>query len=334
MSGKHLISFVVPVFNEEENIMPLYDAVMRQMQVLQDRFDYEIIFTDNHSTDTTFQLLQTLAARDKNVRVIRFSKNFGYQKSIYTGYLSANGDIAVQLDCDLQDPIGMVPVFINYWEQGYNVVYGVRRTRKEAWWINFIRKGFYWAIDVLSEEHLPRDAGDFRLVDRKILNLLHEIQDDQPYLRGTISTLGFNQIGVPYDRDERVRGESKFSFKHLIRLAFDGILNHSSAPLRFATYTGISVSFITFITLFVYLVGKLMGADWPAGFATTTILILISLSLNAFFLGIIGEYLGRIYQQVKRGPMTIVEAQLNNERYKDRKITHIFNANSVKASGE
>ncbi|MEF3313256.1 glycosyltransferase family 2 protein [Paenibacillus sp. GYB004] len=310
MPAKKIISFVVPVFNEEENVLPLYNAVVGQMKTLPE-YDYEIIFTDNHSTDKTFNIIEKLAMENNKIKAIRFSKNFGYQKSIYTGYYHASGDCAIQLDCDLQDPIFMINTFVEYWENGYEVVYGVRRSRKEAWWINSLRKIFYWLINKLSEEYLPRDAGDFRLVDRKILIALKEMNDEQPYLRGSISALGFKQVGVPYDRNERLRGESKFSFKQLLQLSIDGILNHSVVPLRLASYTGIIISAFTFLGFFVYLVGKLLGAQWPAGFATTTILILLSLSLNGLFLGIIGEYLGRIYRQVKRGPFTIIEKQVN-----------------------
>ncbi|MEC0227955.1 glycosyltransferase family 2 protein [Paenibacillus alba] len=309
--NKVLISFIVPVFNEEENIERLYSELLKLTNRLEAHYDYEVIFTDNHSTDQTEAMLTQLARTDKKVKVIRFSKNFGYQKSILTGYLNASGDLAVQIDCDLQDPLELVPVFLQHWKEGYQVVYGIRRSRKESWSINIIRKAFYYLIDKLSDETIPRDAGDFRLVDRKILNQLRKIKDEQPYLRGSIAAMGFNQIGVSYDRDERLKGESKFSFGQLVGLAFDGILNHSLVPLRFASYVGLFVSIMTFMSLIGYLIGKVLGADWPAGFATMTILILLSLSLNALFLGIIGEYLGRIYQQVKQKPLTIIEKQFN-----------------------
>ncbi|MCD1259518.1 glycosyltransferase family 2 protein [Paenibacillus athensensis] len=309
-----LISFVVPVFNEEENIETLYVELKKLTDSLQPEYDYEVIFTDNHSVDRTPELLERLAQSDKKVKVIRFSKNFGYQKSILTGYLHARGDVAIQIDCDLQDPLDMIPAFLEKWKQGYQVVYGIRKSRKENWLINQIRKLFYYIIDKLSEETIPRDAGDFRLVDRQILDQLWQLHDEQPYLRGAIASMGFNQIGLPYDRNERLKGSSKFSFSQLMKLAFDGILNHSLVPLRFATYVGLSVSVITFLGLVCYLIGKILGADWPAGFATLTILILLSLSLNALFLGIIGEYLGRIYQQVKRKPLTIIEKQFNVEK--------------------
>ncbi|MBQ4899949.1 glycosyltransferase family 2 protein [Paenibacillus sp. Marseille-P2973] len=313
MIQKKLISFVVPVFNEEENIIPMYHALIELMESLSSKYDYEIVITDNHSTDRTFEILKEIALVDNRVKVLRFSRNFGYQRSIYTGYINSNGDMAIQIDCDLQDPIDLVPEFLKEWESGYKVVYGVRVSRKEGWWINSVRKIFYRMIDSLSEDHLPRDAGDFRLIDRQIIEQLKQMNDAAPYLRGSIASMGFNQKGIPYNRHERTRGESKFSYKDLFRLAFDGILNHSTAPLRLASYTGLTISVITFVGLFVYLIGKLLfGANWPAGFATTTILILLSLSLNALFLGIIGEYLGRIYHQVKKKPITIIESELNN----------------------
>ena len=308
-----LISIVVPVFNEEDNIVPLYDRVLKVMFSLADRYDYEFIFTDNHSTDMTFERLEQLARRDERVRVYRFSRNFGFQRSIYTGYVNANGDAAIQLDCDLQDPPELITDFVRHWAEGYQVVYGVRRSRKESRMINRVRKVFYWLIDVLSEDSLPHDAGDFRLVDRRILDELKKFDDYQPYLRGTIAAMGFKQIGVPYDRAERFSGTSKFSLGALFKLATDGILNHSIIPLRISTFTGLTISMVTFLGIIGYLIGKLLlGKEWPAGFATTTALILLSLSLNALFLGIIGEYIGRIYQQVKKRPLTIVERTVNS----------------------
>ncbi len=308
---KKCLSIVVPAFNEEDNVLSLYHAVTEVMASLSDQYDYELIFTDNHSTDTTFAKLEQIAESDKRVSVFRFSRNFGYQRSIITGYLKARGDAAIQLDCDMQDPPDMIPEFLRLWNQGYHVVYGVRRFRKERRWITFLRKFFYRLINTLSDDYLPLDAGDFRLVDRCILNELKNMDDSQPYLRGAIATMGFRQIGVPYDREKRVLGESKFSLGDLLGLAVDGILNHSIIPLRIATYTGLVVSVLTFFAMVVYLVGKFfLGQQWPAGFATTTVLLLLSISLNALFLGIIGEYLGRIYKQVKKRPLTIIEKQI------------------------
>lgn len=311
-TSRKLISLVVPVYNEEENVQPLYEAVCRIWEGISDRYDYEFIFTDNHSTDATFSLLSAIAKQDGRVRVIRFSRNFGYQRSILTGFMHARGDAAIQLDCDMQDPPALIPEFVRLWEEGSQVVYGVRRSRKEAWWINGIRKLFYRFINALSEDKLPLDAGDFRLIDRQVLDELRKYEDHQPYLRGTIAAMGFTQQGYRYDRAERKRGHTKFKWSELISLAVDGILNHSVIPLRLATYTGLAVSLLTFLGIIVYVSGKLIfRQNWPAGFATTTILILLSLSLNALFLGIIGEYLGRIYLQVKKRPLTIIERTVN-----------------------
>ena len=312
-SHRKRISLVVPVFNEEENVEAFYDEARRVMDSLAATYDYEFVFTDNHSTDRTFELLGKLAARDSRVRVLRFSRNYGYQRSILTGYQNAQGDAAIQLDCDLQDPPELIPEFLRRWESGCEVVYGVRRSRQEGWHINVLRRLFYRLIDVLSEDHLPHDSGDFRLVGRRVLDELRRLHDCHPYLRGFIATLGFTQVGLPYDRRARTRGESKFSLAALMHLAVDGILSHSIVPLRVATLGGICISLLTLLACVAYLAAKLVFRfDWPAGFATTTILILASTSMNAIFLGIIGEYLGRIYQQLKRPSHVVVEHELNS----------------------
>lgn len=310
--AKRLISICVPVFNEEGNIEPLYRELLPVMGGLSAKYDFELLFTDNHSTDRTFEILESLARQDHRIRAIRFSRNFGFQRSIFTAYMNCRGEAAIQIDCDLQDPPSLIADFIEKWEQGYHVVYGVRTSRKESRWMNTTRRIFYRLIDALSEDPLPHDAGDFRLVDRRILNELRAFEDYQPYLRGTIAAIGFQQIGLSYDRAERLTGESKFSFGELFGLALDGILNHSVVPLRIATLLGSVVSVTTLLGIVGYMIGRLfLGRNWPPGFATIIILILGSLSLNALFLGIIGEYLGRIYRQVKRRPLTITERELN-----------------------
>jgi glycosyltransferase involved in cell wall biosynthesis len=311
-NNKKLISIIIPVFNEEPNIEPLYAALAPILEQLKAQYNFELLFTDNHSTDGTFEMLRRLALKDGRIRVLRFSRNFGFQRSIYTGYIHAQGDAAIQIDCDLQDPPEMMIEFLRKWEEGYQVVYGERSQRQESWHMNIIRKIFYRLIDFLSEDKLPYDAGDFRLVDRRVLDVLKQIDDYQPYLRGTIATLGFNQLGIPYSRNERKLGQSKFNMAQLFGLALDGILNHSVVPLRIATFIGLTVSASTFLGTAVYLVGKIvLRESWPPGFTTLVILILGSLSLNALFLGIIGEYLGRIYRQVKKRPLTIIESEIN-----------------------
>ena len=310
--NKKLVSLIIPVFNEEENITPLYEALAPILKQHKDQYDFELIFTDNHSTDSTFSRLSELQERDPRVRAFRFSRNFGYQKSIFTGYLKARGDALIQLDCDLQDPPELITEFLKHWEDGCAVVYGVRRSRKESAVLHYARKLFYRLADYLSADELPVDVGDFRLIDKKIVAVLRQVDDAQPYLRGMIAAMGFRQHGIPYDRHNRERGTSNFRFKDLVGLAIDGILNHSIVPLRIATFVGIAISIITFLAIIGYSLAKLfLGTSWPAGFTTIAVLILAGISVNALFLGIIGEYLGRIYQQVKKRPLVIVESELD-----------------------
>ncbi len=336
MSSKKLLSIVVPVLNEEENIGPCYDAVVRVLESVTDRYDWELIFTDNHSSDRTFEIAAELANKDARVRVYRFSRNFGFQRSILTGYLEARGDAIVQLDCDLQDPPELMLQFIERWEQDYQVVYGIRRTRKESLWLRSVRHAFYFLVDVLSEHPLPRQAGDFRLVARPLIEELRKMDESHPYLRGAIAGMGFNQIGIPYDRRVRKHGKSKFGLKSLVALAFDGILNTSIVPLRLATYTGLVVSALTCAGVIYYIVAALLyGRDrWPSGFATITIFILLSLGVNTLFLGILGEYLGRVYTQVKKRPLTIIEQAIDSRAPRGRSLERCATAAEPVASTE
>jgi dolichol-phosphate mannosyltransferase len=258
--------------------------------------------------------LRTLARADRRVRAYRFSRNFGYQRSILTAYLKCHGAAAIQLDCDLQDPTDLIVEFLGRWREGYDVVYGTRISRRESWRWSAARRAFYWLVDLLAEDPIPLDAGDFRLVSRRVIEELRRIDDTRPYLRGTIAALGFNQVGVDYHRGARLRGATKFSLYQNVMLALDGIVNQSVLPLRMATYIGIGVSLLTLVAICGYLVAYFtVGFRAPPGFTTTTVLILASLSINAMLLGILGEYLGRMYLQMKKQSLSIVESELHEE---------------------
>ena len=311
MNDPTLVSILVPAFNEEDNVVKAYDAIIAVFDTLPDH-TCEIIFTDNHSTDRTFPILQDLAARDPRVRVIRFAKNYGYQRSLLVAYQSARGACSVQIDCDLQDSPEHIPQMLALWRQGHQVVYGVRRSLADPPATAAARRLFYRGLSALSDDELPIDAGEFRLVDRRILTELRGVRDTSPYLRGLISSMGFSQIGFDYDRVARSAGESKFPFRKMIGLALDGVLNHSLVPLRVASAVGLTVGFGTILLMVGYLAGRLLfGQQWPAGFATTTMLLLLGITLNAVFLGIIGEYLGRMFLEIKGRPAPIIEAQIN-----------------------
>jgi len=311
--NKQLISIIVPVFNEQDNVLRSYEAIVAELSS-RDDIDFELIYTDNHSTDATFARLTELAQRDSRVKVIRFARNFGFNRSILTGYRYAAGDAAIQIDCDLEDPPGLFHQFIDLWRAGHDVVIGIRAQRRESWLMAHVRKMFYLFLDRISETPQQTDAGDFRLVDRRILDQLRQIEDAQPYVRGLISELAFNQTGIPYRRQSREFGESKFPLRELVKLGFQGVYSHSTVPLRLATYTGLLIALSTALLTGLYVIARLFWPDeWPRGFATTTVLILFGISLNAMFLGIIGEYVARIYQQVRVRPTVVVERSLNLE---------------------
>ena len=313
-SAPTLVSVVVPVLDEADNIRRLYSELRRVEVQAGAGYDWEFIFTDNHSSDESFEILMQLAHADNRVRAYRFSRDFGFQRSILTGYRLARGDVAVQLDCDLQDPPDLIVEFLRLWREGNAVVYGIRRSRAESWALETSRRLFYRLISWLSGRSLPRNAGDFRLIDGRIIDLLRGYDDIKPYVRGYIAGLGFKQIGVAYDRDERRGGRSKFNWKKLVGLALDGILSHSILPLRVASITGCIVFIAAVLATITYLVARISaGGDvWPEGFATLAIMMSFSLALNAIFLGIIGEYIARIFLQVKNAPLSIIEAYVDS----------------------
>jgi len=310
-SEKPLISIIVPVFNEEDNVDRTYAELKRTTDLL-NQYRFEFLFTDNHSTDRTFEKLRQLAAGDACVKVARFARNFGFQNSVLTGYRLAGGAAAIQIDADLQDPPSMIGPFLDKWRAGHDVVVGIRRGRRESPLLAWGRRMYYRALRWIGGPHLIHDGGDFRLVDRSVTEQLRRINDPHIYLRGLISSLARNQIGIPFDRSERLFNQSKFRLHNLTRLAMDGILAHSSLPLRISFYVGLLIALGATLLSTFYLSLRLFWPDAaPAGFATTQILILFGIGLNSIFLGILGVYVGRIYDQVRFRPTTIISELLN-----------------------
>jgi dolichol-phosphate mannosyltransferase len=301
----------MPVYNEEANVERAYAALTSLFKTLP-RYDLEFVFTDNHSEDTTFDRLAALAKADDRIKVIRFNRNYGFQRSLLTAYRQASGDAAIQIDCDLQDPPELIPKFIELWELGHDVVVGLRRRRQEGELLTLARRWFYFILNRISDDGVTRDAGDFRLVDRSVIDRLNRLNDFNPFVRGVVSSFATREVGIPYDRIPRMHGRSKFPVRKLVGFALDGIVGHSILPLRLASYSGFAISlFVLLMTLF-YIIGALFfGQSWPSGFATIVVVILFGISLNAIFLGIIGEYVSRIYQQVRYRPLVIVERTIN-----------------------
>jgi polyisoprenyl-phosphate glycosyltransferase len=303
---RKLVTISIPVLDEEGNI----DRLVQRLQSVAKQnpgYDFEFLFTDNASTDGTFAKLAEKASEDTRIRVLRFSRNFGFQRSILTNLLNARGAAAIQIDADLQDPPELITEFLAKWEKGYKVVYGIRRLRVESWLMRLARRTHYRLIQALSEVEVPVNAGDFRLVDRSIIEHLRTYVDQAPYLRGIIASLGYPQIGIPYDRTGRAAGRTKFNFAKLLALSIDGICSQSIRPLHYITVFGFLTSFVVAILLIAYLIFYFFSTDdSPRGFTTLVLLVLTSIGINAAFVGLIGEYVGRIYNNVRGGPSTII----------------------------
>ena len=306
-----LISIAIPVLNEADNMDALYVRLDRLSKTMADKCDFEFVFSDNHSDDRTWDMLCDLSRRDPRVRAIRFSKNVGFQRSILANYMHTRGDAVLQIDADLQDPPELLEQFFDLWQQGNHVVYGVRAKRPEGAFINSFRKFGYWVIDKISEHPIPRDAGDFRLVDRKVIDSVQKFRSTSPYLRGLIAGLGFKQIGVPYERAARVAGSSKFGLAQLVRLGMTGVFNHSVVPLRVATYSGLFLLALSMLGALYYIALRLFQPSLPRGLASIHILVLFGIGFQSLLLGILGEYLQRIYILLRAEPTAIVEQALN-----------------------
>jgi glycosyltransferase involved in cell wall biosynthesis len=313
MSGPHskkLISVCIPVFNEEEILVDLYQRLVILART-ENRYNFEFIFSDNASIDSTWSLVKGLSESDSRVKGIRFSKNFGFQNSILANYAKSSGAAAIQIDADLQDPPELISDFLRAWELGASVVYGIRVERPENVFWRIIRKFGYVLVDLMSETKIPRGAGDFRLLDRKVLDALLAQSHSNPYIRGVIASLGFKQVGIPYARVAREKGESKFPLRQVLGLGFQGIINHSTVPLRLATYLGGGVLLLSLFTSAYSLVTHFTNSNLPPGFTTTQLYLLASIGLNSLFLGIIGEYLLRIYRILRTEPVVIIDEEAN-----------------------
>ena len=297
-----LITISIPVFNEEDNI----DNLLNEINIIAselDKYKFEFLFTDNSSVDSTYEKLLEHAKIDNRVKIIRFSRNVGFQKSILLNYQNSSGDAVIQIDADLQDSPQLISNFVSLWEDGYDVVYGIRTKRNEGWVLNFMRRFFYRVLNMISEYPIPVDAGDFRLLDRKVVNALMKHTDMTPYIRGAVAEIGFKQIGVKYQRNSRINGKSKFSIYDLISLGMDGIFNHSMIPLRIMIFLGFFTIIFSLLGFIYYVLAKFFIVGWPEGLSSTNTLILFSIGLNALFFGILGEYVARTFKNVKKGPI-------------------------------
>jgi len=317
--NKKLISIITPMFNEEENVSYYYKNIREITDSLSNEYNFEFIITDNSSTDQTFEIIQNIAQEDKRFRIFRLSRNYGYQKSLWTGYCQSKGDACISIDCDLQDPPEIFYKFLEEWKNSYQIVYGIRESREESFLkskqivdIFYLRNFFYILLNKISNNDIPKNAGDFMLIDKKIVEILKGIEDHNIYIRGTIFSLGFNKKGITYKRKARKFGKTKFKFSSSLKLALDGIVSMSGLPLKIASVFGIIIAFLTTILSGYFILAKFFfDINMPAGLTTIIVLILFGISLNALFLGIIGEYIARIYDQRSNRPITIIKESID-----------------------
>lgn len=312
-----LISIITPCYNEEDNVVELYRRVKEVFTGLEG-YSYEHIFIDNASEDETVAILKEIAEEDKNVKIIVNTRNFGHIRSPYHALLQSNSDAAILLVADLQDPPEMIVEFICKWEEGYKIVIGVKTESDEPRLMFAIRKIYYNIINCLSEIEMIKNFYGFGLYDKEVIQILRDINDPYPYLRGLISDVGFEKYKIDYRQPTRKRGITKNNFYTLYDLALLGITNHSKVPLRLATMAGFMLGIVSFLVAVIYLILKLLfWNSFNMGIAPVLIGFFFFSSIQLFFIGILGEYIASILTQVQKRPLVIEKERINfnNDRY-------------------
>jgi polyisoprenyl-phosphate glycosyltransferase len=303
-----VISIIAPIFNESGNILELHRRVTQTMDATGDQ--WELLFVDDGSTDGSTDMIRHLAQDDPHVRPVIFARNFGHQIAVTAGMDYSRGEAVVIIDSDLQDPPEVIPDLISKWREGFEVVYAVRAEREgETWFKLFTAKLFYRLIYKITDVDIPLDTGDFRLLDRKVVNVLNQMREHHRFLRGMSVWVGFRQIGVPYRRAARYAGETKYPFRKMIRFASDAITSFSYFPLQLATYIGFLSAGLAILAIPVVVVLRLTGSQAFIGQATTLISVLFLGGVQLISLGILGEYIGRLFQEAKGRPLYIVREE-------------------------
>ena len=298
------LSVVIPVYNEEENLGVLIDRLVNALEGAS--LDFEIVFVDDGSRDGSVQKLNEIGASDKRIVLIELARNFGHQVAITAGLDFARGKAIAVMDADLQDPPEVLPQFIAKWREGNEVVYAVRAARKEGWVKTTSYKIFYRLLRHVSNIDIPLDAGDFCLMDRRVVDLLKSMPERNRFVRGIRSWVGLRQVGVPFERQARHAGTSKYTVGRLMILALDGLISFSYVPLRLITFLGLGVSILAIgLAIFFFAKKLLYGLD-PPGFATLIVSIFFLAGIQLITLGVIGEYVGRIFEEAKRRPLYVL----------------------------
>jgi polyisoprenyl-phosphate glycosyltransferase len=312
--GEPLLSVVIPIYNEQATISELYRRLTHVLSQNLAELAYEIVFVNDGSTDGSIQILTKLHADDPGVKVVNLSRNFGHQAAITAGLDYAMGGAVICMDGDVQDPPELIPTLVARWRDGNDVVYAVRKLRKEG----FIKRGcyaaFYRLLRRLSMVSIPIDAGDFALMDRRVVDCLKALPERSRFIRGLRTWIGFQQIGVEYEREKRFAGTPKYTWPKLVTLAINGLLSFSALPLRIATAFGFMISFCSLLGIIVALYLKLFTDQAIPGWTATVIPILVLGGIQLLSIGILGEYIAQIFDEVKQRPLYVVDGILDSDR--------------------
>ncbi len=326
MSEKKLITIVIPVYNEIDVLDACYARLTGVMRGLHD-YDYELLFVDDGSRDATHERLTAFYQQDAHIRIVKFSRNFGHQVAVTAGVDASRGDAIVIIDADLQDPPEVIPEMVRKWQEGYDVVYGVRKRRTGEGRLKLWTAAlFYRLLRSFTNIEIPVDVGDFRLISARAAGELRKLREKDRFVRGLVSWIGFRQVGIQYERDSRFAGETKYPFRKMFKFAIDGITSFSNLPLKLASWLGYLASFLAFLYLASVFVQRAMGYTIE-GWATIMVAMLFLGGVQLICIGIIGEYIGRIFNEIKSRPLYVIES--THDRISDPQT-----APQLKAGGE
>ena len=308
------VSVVIPMYYEEEVANECYNRMKNVLSKL-DNYSYEIIFVNDGSKDKTLEILTNICDADKNVKVLSFSRNFGHQAAVTAGIKYVTGDVVLIIDADLQDPPELLPEMLKLWEDGNEVIYGKRKSRKgESKFKLLTAKMFYNTLNALSDVDIPKDTGDFRLVDRKVIDVINTLPEHNKFLRGLFSWVGFEQYAFEYERQERFAGKTKYPLKKMLKLAGDGIISFSTKPLKILGGLGILAIFVSFIILIYALISYIFNLNnLTPGWTSLMVAITFFSGVQLVSLWISSEYIGRIYDETKQRPQYIINKKINIE---------------------
>ncbi|MDB4936294.1 MAG: hypothetical protein JWP87_3266, partial [Labilithrix sp.] len=313
------VSLVIPIYNEEEVLPQLDERLSQLLEKL--AIDAEVVFVDDGSKDRSLEMLRAMVEREPRYRAVSFSRNFGHQRAITAGMDASRGQAVVVMDADLQDPPEVILEMIAKWREGYDVVYGRRRSRAgESWFKLLTAKVFYRLFAAMIPIEVPLDAGDFRLMSRRVVVTLRALRETHRFVRGLVSWVGFKQTAVEYDRAARFAGETKYPLRKMLAFAFDGIISFSILPLRFATYLGVLVGAASVLYAVCAIFAHVFLSATVPGWTTTVVLVALLFSVQLLVTGVLGEYVGRIYEQVKLRPLYVVGERLRHKRAKKMKV--------------